>query len=399
MPDRTPDATGPSDPASHPSADRLRAYLAEDLEPGDAGSVAAHLESCPGCVDRLDDLEGPVVLEPLPLDETPAWDERRMRRAVRRTVLRTAFNAACLLFVAAVALQMLGWYVLQPLLVDRGDRVAGSVAASIDVPVMTIPGAELGQAISNPGVIRRTTKVDLERAVGARFVQLGTFTTRLGPFGMSLPEDRPISPFGAWLDPMVTGDQTPVSFEPDRLGDGTAVTVELWWREPIDLATADAVDDVADDLALSWVGFRVPGGDRFIDPAWRLGYSTCSDIPEHLRAGWDEGSGDALSDVAVEVEVPVGDGRGGVEHALREVRRATANLAAIGWPGGGTTAYGALEDPAATAEVLASTEPAVDSVVITGPTRAVAAAVERYAPDQVDLLELDFDRGAPQVCL
>jgi hypothetical protein len=41
----------------------------------------------------------------------------------------------------------------------------------------------------------------------------------------------------------------------------------------------------------------------------------------------------------------------------------------------------------------------VDSVVITGPARAVAAAVERYAPDQADLLELDFDRGAPQVCL
>lgn len=66
--------------------------------------------------------------------------------------------------------------------------------------------------------------------------------------------------------------------------------------------------------------------------------------------------------------------------------------------GSGTTADGALEDPAATAEVLASTEPAVDSVVITGPTQAVAAAVERYAPDQTDLLELDFDRSAPQVC-
>jgi hypothetical protein len=397
MRDGTPDAPAPSEPGSHPAIEQLRAYLDQDLEPEQAGAVAAHLESCPRCVDRLDDLEGPAVLTPTLATEAPVWDERRMRRSVRRTVLRTAFNAACLLLVGAIALQMLGWYVLQPLLVDRGDRVSSSIAASIDVPVMTIPGAELGQAISNQGfVIRRTTNVELARAVGARLVQLGTFTTRLGPFGMSLPEDRPISPYGAWLDPMVTGDQTAVPFEPDRLGDGTAVTVELWWREPVDLATADAVADVADDLALSWVGFRVPGGELDIDPAWRLGYSTCTDIPEHLRAGWDD---DDVGTGLVEVEVEDGDGRGGVEHALREVRRATANLAAIGWPGGGTTSYGALEDPAATAEVLASSDPAVDSVVITGPTQAVAAAVERYAPDQVDLLELDFDRGAPRACL
>jgi hypothetical protein len=390
MPDRTPDATVPAEPAAHPSAERLRAYLAEDLATQDAGAVAAHLESCPSCVDRLDDLEGPAVLEPMPTTDAPAWDERRMRRAVRRTVLRTAFNAACLLFVAALALQMLGWYVLQPLLVDRGDRVSASLAASIDVPVMTIPGAEPVQVVSNPGVIRRATRVELQRAVGAQRVELGSFTTRLGPFGMSLPEDRPISPFGAWLDPMglaPLGD--PLPFEPDRLAEGTAVTVELWWREPVDLATADAVADVADDLALSWVGFRVPGGDLFIDPAWRLGYSTCSGIPEQLR----EGSATSMAGFGI------WDGSGGVDHALREVRRATANLAAIGWPGDGTTAYGALEDPAATAEILASSDPAVDSVVLTGPTDAVAAAVARYAPDQADLLELDFDRGAPQGCL
>jgi hypothetical protein len=293
--------------------------------------------------------------------------------------------------VGAIALQLLGWYVLHPLLVDRGTGRPDSVAGE-----HRRAGDDDPRRRARPGSSRTRGgppdhEVDLQRAVGARMVPLGTFTTRLGPFGMSLPEDRGISPYQPQLDPQVTGDQSPVPFEPDRLGDGTAVTVELWWREPVDLATADAVADVADDLALLWVGFRVPGGDEHRSGlAARLQRLRRASRSTSGEQGAPASAGDGFEDV----------GRsGGAEHALREVRRATANLAAIGWPGDGTTAYGALEDPAATAEVLASTEPAVDSVVITGPTQAVAAAVERYAPDQVDLLELDFDRGAPRTCL
>jgi hypothetical protein len=83
----------------------------------------------------------------------------------------------------------------------------------------------------------------------------------------------------------------------------------------------------------------------------------------------------------------------GARHALREVRRATANLAAIGWPAVDVPdGYGALADLDATADALAATEPGVASVVITGPTNAVAEAVEEAGPDQTLLLEIDFDR-------
>jgi hypothetical protein len=391
VPDRNPGTTGPTEPGWHPSTEQLRAFLAEDLDGSDAEVVADHLETCTRCLDHLDELGGPAVLTPTPVD-TPAWDERRMRRSVRRTVLRTALDAALLLLVAAIALQLLGWFVLHPLLVDRGTRAPDSVAASIDVPVMTIPGAELGAFTSNTGVVRRTTEVTLQRAVGATMAPLGVFSTRLGPLGMTLPEGRAIGPYEPLLEPhQVTVDQSPVPFEPDRLGEGTAVTVELRWREPVDLETANAVADGADDLALLWVGFRVPGGDEPMDPSWRLGYSACGSIPEYVgeqRRGGFGGGG-----------FRTWDRSGGAEHALDEVRRATANLAALGWPGDGGTASGfALADPATTAEVLASTEPGVSSVVITGPTQAVAEAVDEHAPDQVDLLELDFDRGAPEPC-
>jgi hypothetical protein len=389
--DLGPDTTGPSVPGSHPTTERLRAYLADDLAPDAAQAVGDHLDSCPHCVDALDDLEGPPVLTETKPTDAPAWDERRMRRSVRRTLLRTAFNAALLLLVAVIVVQLLGWYVVHPLLVDRGDRAPDSVAASIDVPVLTIPGAEVGMMTSHPGVVRRTTDVSLQRAVGARMVPLGTFTTRLGPLGMSLPESRQIGPTGPWLEPQVTSEQQPVPFDPDRLGDGMAVTVELRWREPVDLAAADAVAAGTDDLSLLWVGFRVPGADEPVeDPSWRLGYSACGGIPDHIGEQRGAGfGGDGFR---------MWDRPRGAAHALAEVRRATANLADLGWPGDGTTAYGALADPATTAEAMASTEPGVTTVVVTGPTQEVAAAVEEHAPDQADLLELDFDRGAPEPC-
>lgn len=393
MPERTPDVTGPSEPGGHPSTERLRAYLADELDPDAERTIGDHLESCARCVEALDELEGPAVLPRTTPPEAPAWDERRMRRAVRRTVLRTAFNAAALLLVGAILLQMVGWLVLHPVLVDRGDRTAQTVAATIDLPVMTIPGAELDQLISNPGVIRRGSEASFHRAVGSQLVALGTFTTRLGPFGITLPEGREIWEAGpTLLAPRTGGDLSPVPFEPERLGDGTAVTVELRWSEPVDLATADALAAGSDDLAQLWVGFEVPGSPRQMDDTWTLGYSACGTIADHLRDA--QGAGFGGSGFRTWGQ----EGARGAAHALGEVRRATANLAALGWPDDDIEAHGALEDPAATAEALAATEPGVVSVVITGPTQQVAEVVDEHTPDQADLLELDFDRGAPEPC-
>jgi hypothetical protein len=87
----------------------------------------------------------------------------------------------------------------------------------------------------------------------------------------------------------------------------------------------------------------------------------------------------------------------GVEHALEELRRATANLADTGWAEG-QVGDGALADPVATADALASGDPQVTSLVVTGPLGAVTAVVDAAAADRADLLEVDFDRGAPDPC-
>jgi hypothetical protein len=383
---QTSSGGGPADQGAHPSVERFRAFLDDDLPAADAREVAVHLEACERCVAALDDLEPALVLPPEVAADAPVWDERRMRRAVRRTVLRTAVNTVLLLVLAALLLQVVGGLVVHPLLVDRGGRLERHVTATIDLPVLLIPGAEAGALVSEPGWLRRTTEVEFRRSVGSRPTSLGSFGTRTGPFGMSTTSGWDLWPGTYSLE---TGSEVyPTPFEPERLGEGTAVTVELQWLRPVDLEAADAVAAGSADVALLWVGFRVPGAQHPQDPAWTLGYSAFAEPWPSLS---DMRTGGFGTSDATERRFH-GDDLG-ARHALGQVRRATANLAAIGWPAvDDPEGYGALADLAGTADALAATEPGVASVVITGPTQAVAEAVEAHGPDQAQLLEIDFDR-------
>lgn len=383
----------PSDPwdpetSSHPTPAHLRAYLVEALSAGEAERIGEHLEECVSCGARLDELQQPAVLPRSPAAELAAWDERGMRRAVRRTLVGTAAGAALLLIAGAFLLELLGWFVVHPLVVDRGDRVASSIAASVDLPVMTTPGAEPDQVLSNLGAIRRTTEVDIQRAVGARMSSLGRFTTRLGPAAVTTPDDEPVTPFG----PLLSGpdgriDLTPVEFEPERLSDGTAVTVELIWSDPLTLEAANAVDDAVDGVALLWVGFDL--GEDPLDPDWRLGYSACTHIPEFLQAGSSRGgSGFRLARPALP----------GAQHALAELRRALTNLTDLGWPQDRPEASSAIGNPSAALERITDSDPGANRVVLTGPTPLVADAIDAHAADVAHLLEVDFDRGPPEEC-
>jgi hypothetical protein len=377
---------GPADQGAHPSIGRLRAFLDDDLPAADTHEVEEHLEACERCVAALDDLEPPPVLPREAAADAPAWDERRMRRAVRRTVLRTAVNTVLLLVLTALLLQVVGWFVIHPLLVDRGGRLESHVTATIDLPVLLIPGAEAGELVSDPGWLRRTTEVEFRRSVGSRPTSLGSFGTRTGPFGMSTTSGWDLWPGAYSVD--AGSDVYPTPFEPERLGEGTAVTVELQWLRPVDLEAADAVAAGSADVVLLWVGFRVPGAPHPQASGWTLGYSAYAEPWSGLSEMRSGGFG--TSD-ATERRFH-GDDLG-ARHALGEVRRATANLAAIGWPAvDDPDGHGALADLDATADALAATDPGVASIVITGPTQAVAEAIEAHGPDQAQLLEIDFDR-------
>jgi hypothetical protein len=395
----------PGSSGEHLTPDALRAFLTDAMAPDAAEAAAEHLERCAGCMRALDDIEttpagtgrahegettmsAPALISEPDASE-PVWDERRMRQSVRRTLLGTAVRAALLLLAGAIVVQLIGGFLVGPLLVDRGDRVPSVIAATFDLPVLTIPGAEIGQFDSRMGVLRRTTEVSVERAVGASAVPLGSFSTRIGPIGASAATG-PVHAFGPVLDtPSGAFVQDVPPFEPERLGDGTAATVELHFGSGVTVADADAIADEAAEVELLWVGFRVPGGDPD-DRSWRLGYSACGTIP-----GW----------VVDQRSMGFGGSGGfrtfgrdtGADHALSQVRRAVQNLARTGLVSGDGP-EGALADPEATATMLAATEPEVMSVVLTGPTDALGDVVDALSPLSVDLLEVDFDRGAPLTC-
>jgi hypothetical protein len=393
----------------HPDDAELRGHLDGSLAADVERRVADHLEVCDSCVARLDGFEaGPVLRLSSTAHDAPEWDERRARRSIRRTLLRTAVTAALLLVLGAIVLQLIGFYVLQPLLVDRGERVQRSVVATIDLPVMTNPGAEMRQVVSNPDIVRRTTEVEFERPVGARMIPLGWLTTRLGPVGMTTPFGPPSeATYGLLRDrdgsQVGPSDVSLLPFQPERLGSGTAVTVEMGFVPPIDRQDAQAVTAGRDDVALLWVGFAVPdtigepGAGSLRDPADAgherpLGYSACGVIPEFLRndaprwGGFGGGGGFRTWEAR----------DAGVEHALGELRRATANLAAIGWPDADWES--SLQDLDATADALAAGDPRVTTLVVTGPLDAVAEVVEAADPASTLLLEVDFDRGEPEPC-
>jgi hypothetical protein len=410
--DHDHDARGRHD--EHPSDERLRAHLDGALGPEEDTEVAGHLDVCAACTARLDAFEAPPVLAAAvpagQTDDAPAWDERRMRRSVRRTLLRTAWNAALLLVAVAITLQLLGWFVLQPVLVARGDRLATTIIATMDVPIMTTPGAELTEIRSMPGILRRTTEASFDRFVGSRSTHLGSLTTRLGPIGTSTPYTSwPALSYGSLrgLDGSRVGpvDQSPVPFEPDRLAAGTAVTVQVAWDTPIARPDAQAIAGTSDEVALLWVGFEVPGTPRvqFSEPGSPvhdgapLGYSACGTIArvplDYSRLGGFDASG-GFRDWEV--------AGNGVEHALEQLRRATTNLAATDWPDG-RRSDAELPDPMATADALRTGDPQVTSLVVTGPLDAVAAVVAAADADPTSLAdaylyEIDFDRSAPDPC-
>lgn len=395
----------PDDSSGHPTPDALRAFLADAMAPEEAEAAAEHLEGCVDCMRALDDIEttsagtgrdhqgattmpAPTLTRGPEANE-PVWDERRMKRSVRRTLLGTAVRAALLLLAGVIVVQLVGGFLVGPLFVDRGDRVPSVIAATFDLPVLTIPGAEVGEFGSQMGALRRTTEVSVERSVGASAVPLGSFSTRIGPFGAS-PVGVPVHAFGPMLaSPSGTFVQDVPPFEPERLGEGTAATVELHFGSGVTVADADAIADEVTDVELLWVGFRVPVGDP-MDRSWRLGYSACGTIPEWVADQRSMGFGGSGGFRVV-------DGDAGADHALGEVRRAVENLAGTGLVSGDGP-EGALADPEETAALLAETEPEVMSVVLTGPTDALADIVQAADPLSVDLLEVDFDRGAPQTC-
>lgn len=400
----TDDPTGPTG-RQHPSTQELRRELDGRTSPEESARITRHLDGCEACGRLLDELADTAPAPATTTDrQPPTFDARWMRRAVGRTMLSIAWRSALLLVVVVVVAQVAAALVFHPLFVERGDRLEEHVVASIDLPVLLRPGVEVRDVRSSVGLLRRTTEVRFERAVGAAHSDLGTYETRLGVLAM--PTAVGHGPITAWRGPRLSEDpvdSSPVPFDPERAGEATAATVELTWFDTIERGSVAELSSDDDEVVVTWVGFRV--GDGPVEERGSvLGYSTCGRGADDILATFDLAGGAVGGGFGISggfrLLPPPEDG---VDHALRQARRATDNLARSGWLENEPLITrgpvdGPLSDIAATNRRLQESDPDIVTVVLTGPTPSLADIIAASEPDTVTLLELDLDRGAPEPC-
>ena len=72
----------------HVARDLLTAYVEDDLEADTKTELERHLEECDECRALLNEAEAPVDLTSAVTERDLVWDEKRMRKTVRRTLLR-----------------------------------------------------------------------------------------------------------------------------------------------------------------------------------------------------------------------------------------------------------------------------------------------------------------------
>lgn len=389
----------------HDEASRLvPTWQGGDLDPETAAAVDGHVASCETCQQRLDD-HGPVDLPAAGLPES--WSPESMRRGVRRTLWRTAFDTASLLLVVVIVGWLVSILVMQPL-VSRGDRSERTLQATADLPVMLTPGAQLVEWRADAGWADRTMWAQVGLPTGAQITATGQFQLSLDLFSVDVSPSslNPVS----WTD---------VRWRPEELPAEARATVLLAWNaSAVSPATVDALGR-SDGVGLTWVGFDLgaatseapsatsdqfgPLGGGWARPVFDapglpptvLGYSACQgpSVPEGAGAGtFGSSAGGGLS--------PVPSNGGGSTQALQGLRQATANLAAdpdleAMLEASGHHSLQQIED---TSSWLADNQPDIRTVVLTGRVDALESIIEQAQADQALQLAATLYNGNQEVC-
>ncbi|MDH3498601.1 MAG: zf-HC2 domain-containing protein [Acidimicrobiia bacterium] len=331
--------------------DLLEDYVDERLDRKTRKAVTDHLSSCDECRSVIDGI-APIDLSSL---ASTTWDERSMRRAVRRSIFRTAVNAVGLVLVGWLIAVTVSGLVLQPLLINRGGRAAASTVATTDLAVLFNPGAAVDEYEFDSGLLSRTSSAHVVVPVGTEQVELGTLETRIGVTAFGDPSGGRLVPF--------VGHDAGGSASPDEhlsaVGDAVVATVDLFFDEPLSLERAQALADGPQDVRVVWAGFATDSEvlDAVAGPAG-IGFGTCDlspVTPDFVGSGGGAGSGSVFTSPP------------SIERARSETIRAVDNL--IEHP----ELIEGLFDPNLTPDVIASVRDAiasgrgVASLVVTGP--------------------------------
>jgi hypothetical protein len=304
-----------------------------------------------------------------------------MRRAVRRSMRRVAGDVLLLLFVGWVAAWMLSLLIVQPFLLNRGDRAVAATIATVDIAIMLNPGATVEGYSYRSGMAARFTSVDLALPVGSATKSLGTIDSRIGLFGFGDVEGGRLFPYLHDAPDRGGGEE-----RLEAVGSGTVATVHLWFRPTLDPAAAQAIVDSEADVSVVWAGFEVAGEEGSdLAPGGILGYGTCGSFPitvSDAAGSSGGGSGTALG------------GPASVTDALDETRRAIGNL--LGHPDLLAGLGVSVDDASSALERLE--QPHVAQLVVTGPTPGVLRFIDEVEPAAVSVSEFDFINWSQPPC-
>ncbi len=269
--------------------DLLEAYVDETLDRSTRAEVDRHLAGCEECRAILDDVPAVELGDIDPV----GFDDKAMRRVVRRTLLRVAANAVLIAIAGILVVTLAGWLVFQPLVVNRGGRAVAATAITRDLAVMYNPGSGLSEIRFDSGIISRTSEAEIVMPVGAAIVERATVRTRIGPF--SFGEEGSVYTDGVYGTG--AGD---VAEQLTAVGDGTVATVELQFDPPLTLARAQELADSSLDVRVVWAGFSTSDAglvDRVgLQPGGWVGYGTCDArgaAPQEISLGGSSGTSGA----------------------------------------------------------------------------------------------------------
>jgi len=355
--------------------DLLEGYIDETLDRSTRRDLDVHLATCDECRAVLDGV-APVELG----NPAGAWDERAMRRAVRRSMLRVAADALLLLFAGWIAVWLLSLLILQPFVLNRGGRAEAATVATADLAVLSNPGVAVNEYSYRSEWLSRTTEVEVTLPLGGAATELGSIRSRIGPLGFGSAE-------GGQLSPVVYESGGPEGEETlSAVGEGTVATTRVWFEDPMEVEAAQAMVGTPAEISVIWAGFEVAGRDgSALAPTGVLGYATCGSLPITVSGAAGSsggGSGDAVGMPA------------SVSGAVEETRRAVGNL--VDHPELLAGIGASVDDGTGALERLET--PMVKELVVTGPTAEVLAFIEEVDPDAVSVIEIDFMNWSEPPC-
>lgn len=361
--------------------DLLEAYVDESLDRAARGAVDDHLAGCAECSAILDG----IARVELGDFGAPVFDEKAMRRAVRSSLVRLAVNVVVIGLAAWLVATLVGLLVLQPLIVDRGDRAAAATQATGDVAVMFNPGAALVSLDHNSGIITRASTATVVIPVGAAAVDLGTVETRLGPFSFGPAEGMIVPPYFGNEGSADASEQLALA------GAGTVATVVLQFDPPISLETAQGLADSPLDIRVVWAGFPTSGGEPTgigLEPGGMVGYGTCDmreEAAEILSA-----SGGSIGRAAFTLP-------SSIKRALDATRASIDNLLDHEDLIAGLTTGVTVDSVKAARDHLASS-PEVRTLVATGPAPELVQYLAESAAASAAVYDIDFTNWYQPLC-